>query len=56
MIYLSAGGPSTSGPLSLENVARIAKPQNIPILVDAAAEDADHPERPSAEGRDRRGL
>ena len=38
MIYLSAGGPSTSGPLSLENVAKIAKPQNIPILVDAAAE------------------
>jgi D-glucosaminate-6-phosphate ammonia-lyase len=38
MIYLSAGGPSTSGPLSLENVAKIAKPHNIPILVDAAAE------------------
>src|SRR5437870_477243 len=38
MIYLSAGGPSTSGPLSLENVAKIAKPKNIPILVDAAAE------------------
>ena len=38
MIYLSAGGPSTSGPLALENVARIAKPKNIPILVDAAAE------------------
>src|SRR5206468_2115163 len=38
MIYLSAGGPSTSGPLSLENVARMAKPRDIPILVDAAAE------------------
>src|SRR5438477_9033121 len=38
MIYLSAGGPSMSGPLSLENVAKIAKPRNIPILVDAAAE------------------
>ena len=35
MIYLSAGG---SGPLGLENVARIAKPLGIPILVDAAAE------------------
>jgi seryl-tRNA(Sec) selenium transferase len=35
MIYLSAGG---SGPLSLENVARMAKPRDIPILVDAAAE------------------
>jgi len=38
MIYLSAGGPSTSGPLALENVAKAAKPRNIPILVDAAAE------------------
>jgi len=35
MIYLSAGG---SGPLSLENVAKMAKPRDIPILVDAAAE------------------
>lgn len=35
MIYLNAGG---SGPLALENVARIAKPKGIPILVDAAAE------------------
>ena len=39
MIYLSAGGASLSGPLALENVARIAKPHNIPILVDAAAEN-----------------
>ena len=38
MIYLSAGGPSLSGPLSLEAVAKMAKPKNIPILVDAAAE------------------
>jgi hypothetical protein len=38
MIYLSAGPASTSGPLSLENVARIARPKNIPILIDAAAE------------------
>ena len=35
MIYLSAGG---SGPLALENVARMAKSRDIPILVDAAAE------------------
>ena len=35
MIYLSAGG---SGPLALENVAKMAKPRDIPILVDAAAE------------------
>lgn len=38
MIYLMAGGASNAGPLSLENVARIAKPHDIPILVDAAAE------------------
>src|SRR5204862_1605019 len=39
MIYLTAGGPSVSGPLSLENVARLSKPRDIPILVDAAAEN-----------------
>ena len=33
-----AGGPAMSGPLRLEAIARIAKPKNIPILVDAAAE------------------
>lgn len=38
MIYLQAGGATLSGPMSLENVARMAKPLNIPILVDAAAE------------------
>ena len=38
MIYLNAGEAASSGPLSLENVARIARPKNIPILVDAAAE------------------
>jgi D-glucosaminate-6-phosphate ammonia-lyase len=35
MIYLSAGD---TGPLGLENVARLAKARDIPILVDAAAE------------------
>jgi D-glucosaminate-6-phosphate ammonia-lyase len=38
MIYLTAGGPSLTGPLALDAVARMAKPRNIPILVDAAAE------------------
>jgi hypothetical protein len=38
MIYLTAGGAASSGPLSLENVARIAQAKNIPILIDAAAE------------------
>ena len=47
MIYMSAGGPPDN-PFSLENVARIAKPRNIPILVDAAAEVLTIPERPSA--------
>lgn len=38
MIYLTAGGPSLTGPLALDAVAKMAKPKNIPILVDAAAE------------------
>jgi len=38
MIYLTAGGLAMSGPLSLEAVAKVAKPRDIPILVDAAAE------------------
>jgi D-glucosaminate-6-phosphate ammonia-lyase len=38
MIYLTSGGQATSGPLSLENVAKIAQAMNVPILVDAAAE------------------
>ncbi|HZT28374.1 MAG TPA: PLP-dependent transferase [Bryobacteraceae bacterium] len=39
MIYLTAGGPSLEGPLALDKVAAMAKPRNIPILVDAAAEN-----------------
>lgn len=39
MIYLSAGRATGEGPLSLSNVARMAKPFDIPILVDAAAEN-----------------
>src|SRR4030095_2261344 len=39
MIYIMAYDESQPGqPLSLENIARIAKPHDIPILVDAAAE------------------
>ena len=38
MIYLTSGGGASSGPLSLENVAKIAHAKNIPILIDAAAE------------------
>src|SRR5437868_14717163 len=32
MVYLMAGGPSTSGPLALEAVAKMAKPAGVPIL------------------------
>ena len=38
LIYIQSGGQSVNGPLSLEAIARIAKPKNVPILVDAAAE------------------
>lgn len=39
MIYVMAYSGSDPGqPLSLENIARVAKPKNIPVLVDAAAE------------------
>jgi uncharacterized pyridoxal phosphate-dependent enzyme len=39
LIYIMSGDESVSGqPLSTEVIARIAKPKNIPILVDAAAE------------------
>jgi D-glucosaminate-6-phosphate ammonia-lyase len=37
MIYVTSGG-QPSNPLSLEAVAKIAQPRNIPILCDAAAE------------------
>ncbi len=38
LIYIQSGGPSLAGPLSLEAIAKVAKPKNVPILVDAAAE------------------
>lgn len=38
MIYIFANGRNETGPMSLEAVAQIAKPHNIPIMVDAAAE------------------
>lgn len=40
MIYLTAGRASQTGqPLSLEVIASIAKPHNVPVLIDAAAEN-----------------
>lgn len=38
MIYMMADREGSPRPLNLETAARIAKPKNIPILVDAAAE------------------
>src|SRR5262245_12403703 len=38
MIYIFAGPRNDSGPMSTEAICRIAKPHNVPVLVDAAAE------------------
>ncbi|HXI00882.1 MAG TPA: hypothetical protein VNI52_11495 [Sphingobacteriaceae bacterium] len=38
MIYMMSDDVNATGPLTLEAVAKSAKPKNIPILVDAAAE------------------
>lgn len=40
MIYITTGRASATGqPLSVENIVRIAKPHQVPVFVDAAAED-----------------
>lgn len=40
MVYLMTGGEGyDSGPLSIDNVVRMARPKGIPVVVDAAAED-----------------
>ena len=40
MIYLTAGAQSEAGqPLSLEAISAIAKPKNIPVLIDVAAQN-----------------
>ena len=38
MIYIFAGPQNDSGPMSTEAICAIAKPHNVPVLVDAAAE------------------
>ena len=43
MIYIMSNKHATDDPFSLEEMVRIAKPHNIPILVDAAAEDPSFP-------------
>lgn len=51
MIYIVASGESQKGkPLSTEAIAKIAKPKNIPVLVDAAAEVLTIPNVHLAEG------
>lgn len=52
MIYLMSGGQSEEGPLSTRAIAAIAKPHNVPILVDAAAEDLTVPNVHLADGAD----
>lgn len=39
MVLVLAGERSLNGPLSLREIVSLAKPKNIPVLVDAAAED-----------------
>jgi uncharacterized pyridoxal phosphate-dependent enzyme len=44
MIYIMTGDDNETGkPLSLEVISKIAKPKNIPVLADAAAEDLSIP-------------
>lgn len=38
LIYVMSNRYTESGPLSLENIVKMAKPMNIPVVVDAAAE------------------
>ena len=38
MIYIFANARNETGPMTTEAIAKIAKPHNIPVLVDAAAE------------------
>ena len=38
MIYIFAGPRNDTGPMSTEAICAIAKPHNVPVMVDAAAE------------------
>jgi L-seryl-tRNA(Ser) seleniumtransferase len=38
MIYIYAGPRADSGPMSTEAICQVAKPRNVPVFVDAAAE------------------
>lgn len=52
MVMVMAGGRSESGPLSLREIASVAKPQGVPVLVDAAAEGLEVPNPHLAQGAD----
>src|SRR5690606_5812501 len=52
MIMVMAGSRSENGPLSLKEIASLAKPMDIPILVDAAAEGLPVPNPHLAQGAD----
>ena len=56
MIYIFAGPRNDSGPMSTEAICRMAKPHNVPVLVDAAAEILTIPNVHLQRGRDARGL
>jgi len=43
MIYVMSGPPAASGPLSIANLCAFGKAHNIPVLVDAAAEEPLNP-------------
>jgi uncharacterized pyridoxal phosphate-dependent enzyme len=50
MIYVMSGPPAEKGPLSIANLCAIAKANNIPVLVDAAAEEPLNPNIHLAKG------
>jgi D-glucosaminate-6-phosphate ammonia-lyase len=52
MIMVLGGARSRSGPLSLKEIADVAKPMGIPILVDAAAEGLEMPNPHLSAGAD----
>jgi D-glucosaminate-6-phosphate ammonia-lyase len=52
MIMVLAGSRSENGPLSLKDIASVARPLGVPILVDAAAEGLEVPNPHLAQGAD----
>ncbi|WPP48093.1 aminotransferase class V-fold PLP-dependent enzyme [Catalinimonas niigatensis] len=52
LVMVLAGSRSENGPLSLKEIASLARPQGVPILVDAAAEGLEVPNPHIAQGAD----